>query len=30
MVSRIIYEALSNIIIKSLLKMVYEGIFIPV
>ena len=30
MVSRIVYKALSDIIIKSLLKMVYKGVFIPV
>ena len=30
MVSRIIYKALLDIIVKSLFKMVYKGVFIPI
>ena len=30
MVSRIVYKALSDIMVKSLLEMVYKGIFIPI
>ena len=30
MVSRIVYETLSDIMIKFLFKIVYEGVFIPV